>query len=187
MGKGGGAQQTQGNITQAEMGLLNTASGQSQQLFNTSFPGLQTAENYYNQLASGNQQQIFNAIAPAVGQINTASQGAAQNIAQNMPRGGAEQLAQAQNQNQRAGQIGNLATSAYTGSFPALASLSQGGLGLANNTASNAISAGSSAGQSNAALMQAQAEGKGAEMGFGGSLASAGGQLGSAAKFAAAM
>jgi hypothetical protein len=182
MGKGGGATNTQNSITKSEEGLLNTANQQSQQLFGTSFPGFQTAENYYQQLASGNQQQIFNAIAPAVGQINTASQGAAANIAANMPRGGAEQLAEANVQAQRAGQIGNLATSAYTGSFPALAQLSEGGLGLANNTASNAISAGSAASQSNQAVMQANSAAKGAELGFAGSLASAGGYVGGQAQ-----
>jgi hypothetical protein len=186
MGKGGGAQNTQSQLVQSQENLMNTAASESQELFSLGLPGLQTAESYYNQLASGNQKQIFNAIAPAVGQINTASQSAATNIANTLPRGGVEQMAQANLQQQRAGQIGNLATQAYTGSFPALASLSEGTLGLSNNSTSNAVSASSAAGQSNAALMQAQAAGKGSTLGFAGSLASAGGQLGSAAKDAAA-
>lgn len=180
MGKGN-SQGNQNNITQAEQGLLSQAQSQSNQLFQTSFPGFGTAEKYYQSLASGNPQQISSAIAPAVGQINTATQGASQNIALNTPRGGVEQMAQANLQSQRAGQIGNLATQAYTGSFPALASLSQGGLGLAGGATGNAISAGSAASSSNQALMQAQQEGKGSALGFAGSLAGVGGELGSTA------
>lgn len=142
-----------------------------------SLPGLQQSENYYSQLASGNPQQIFAATAPAVGQINTATQGAAKNIAENSPRGGVEQMAQANLQQQRAGQVGNLATQAYTSSFPALASLSQGGLGLAANEVSNAISAGSSASSSNQAVMQQQTAEKGSTLGFLGSLAGMGGDI----------
>jgi hypothetical protein len=176
VGKGSSAQNQQNQITQDILPIMQQEAGQSATLFGESNPGFQTAENYYQQLASGNQKQIFNAIAPAVGQINTASQGAAQNIAQNMPRGGAEQLAQAQNQNQRAGQIGSLATSAYTGSFPALAQLSGTGIGLSTNAASTAVSAGSAASSSNQALMQDMAANKGATMAFAGNVAGAGGQ-----------
>lgn len=185
MGKGG-ATNTQNQITQQQLGLEQQQQAQSNQMFQTAFPGFQTAENYYTQLASGNPQQIFAATAPAVGQINTATQGASQQIAQNLPRGGVEQMAQANLQQQRAGQVGNLATQAYTSSFPALASLSQGGLGLAANDISNAISAGSVASGSNQAVMQQQTAGKGASLGFLGSLAGAGGELGAASKLAPA-
>jgi len=182
MGKGGSATNQQNAITQSELGLLNQSQAQSNQLFQTAFPGFNDAENYYQQLASGNPQQIFAATAPAVGQINSATQGASQQIAQNMPRGGVEQLAQANLQQQRAGQVGNLATQAYTSSFPALASLSQGGLGLAANDIANAISGGSVASGSNQAVLQSQTQGKGSTMGFLGSLAGAGGELGAASK-----
>lgn len=177
MGKGGGATNTQNQITQEQLGIDQQQQNNSNQLFNMSLPGLQQSENYYSQLASGNPQQIFSAIAPAVGQINTASQGAAKNIAENSPRGGVEQMAQANLQQQRAGQVGNLATQAYTSSFPALASLSQGGLGLAANEVSNAISAGSSASSSNQAVMQQQTAAKGQTLGFLGSLAGMGGDI----------
>jgi hypothetical protein len=177
-GPGSGATQTQNQLTQQELAISQQQQTNANQLFQLSLPGFQTAENYYSQLASGNPSAIFSATAPAVGAINTASQGAAQQIAQNMPRGGAEQLAQAQLQQQRAGQVGNLQTQAYTGAFPALASLASGGLGLSANTIANAISAGSAGASSNAELMQAQAQGKGATTGLLGSLAQAGGTIG---------
>lgn len=184
MGKGGGTNQ-QNQITQQQLGIEQQQQGISNQLFKESNPGFMQAENYYSQLASGNPNQIFSAIAPAVGQINTASQGASQQIAQNLPRGGVEQMAQANLQQQRAGQVGNLATQAYTSSFPALGALSQGGMGLAANDIANAISAGSVASGSNQAVMQANAAGKGSTLGFAGSLAGAGGQKGAAALLAA--
>ena len=158
-------------MTQAQIATQQQAQQQGSQLFQASFPGFQTAESYYQQLASGNPQQISAAVGPAVGQINAASQSAVQNIQQNMPRGGAEQLAVANVEQQRAGQIGNLSTQAYTSSFPALASLSQGGIGLSANQIANAISAGSAGSQSNAQLMNAQVQGKGNTLGFLGSLA----------------
>jgi hypothetical protein len=184
VGKGGGTGE-QKKITNTVLGELGQSQANANQLFQESNPGFMQAENYYQQLASGNPQQIFSAIAPAVGQINTASQGAAQQIAQNLPRGGVEQMAQANLQQQRAGQVGNLATQAYTSAFPALGALSQGGLGLSANQMSNAIGAGSVASGSNQAVMQANAAGKGSTMGFAGSLAGAGGEKGAAMMLAA--
>lgn len=186
MGKSSGPTKEQNKITEEQLGISEQANARANQIFQLSEPGFQQAENYYQKLASGDQQQIFSAIAPAVGQINTASQGAAKNIAQNMPRGGVEQLAQANLQQQRAGQVGNLATQAYTSSFPALASLSQGGIGLAANEVANAIGAGQVGSQSNQAVMQAQSQGKGSTLGFAGSLAGAGGEKGAASKLATA-
>jgi len=174
-GPSGSSQQTQNEITQQQLAIEQQQQANSNTLFNLSLPGFTQSENYYSQLASGNQGQIFSAIAPAVGQINTASQGAVQQIQQNMPRGGAEQLAVSNVEQQRAGQIGNLATQSYTSAFPALASMASGGLGLSANEIASAISAGSSASQSNAALMQQQTAGKGSTLGFFGSLAGAAG------------
>jgi hypothetical protein len=177
-----GAEQAQSQqLTSAQIANMNASTAQSQQLFGETNPGLTMAESYYQSLASGNQSKIFSAIAPAVSQINSASQGAVQNIRNNTPRGGVEQLAEANVQQQRAGQIGQLATSAYTGAAPALASLSGQGIGLSINEMANATSAGSAASSNLNALMQNQAQGKGTTMGFLGSLAGAGGELGSAA------
>jgi len=172
-------QQTQNQLTQQDIAISQQQQAQSNTLFNESQPGFQTAENYYTKLASGNPQAIFQSIAPAVGQIDTASQGAVQNIQQNMPRGGAEQLAVANVQQQRAGQVGNLGTQAYTGAFPALASLSQGGLGISGNEIAGAISASSAGSTSNQAEMQVQAQGKASTMGLLGGLAGAGGEAAS--------
>jgi hypothetical protein len=174
-GPSSSTENTQNQITQQQLSLEQQQQQQSNQLFNLSYPGLQTASQYYTNLASGAPQAIATATAPAVGQINAASQSAVQQIQQNMPRGGAEQLAVSNVEQQRAGQIGNLATQSYTGAFPALASLSQGGMGLSINEIANAISAGSVASGSNANLMNAQAQGKASTMGFFGSLAGAAG------------
>lgn len=174
-GPSSGTQQTQNQLTQAQIASQQQASAQSAQTYATAQPGFQQAENYYQSLASGNPQQIASAVGPATSQINAASQGAVQQIQQNMPRGGAEQMAVANVEQQRAGQIGNLGTQAYTSAFPALASLSQGGLGLSTNQLATAISAGAAGSQSNAQLMQAQSAGKGSTLGFLGSLAGAGG------------
>jgi hypothetical protein len=166
---------TQNQLTQSDIAIQQQQAAESSQLFDLSLPGVTQAEKYYSSIASGNPQAISSAIGPAVGQINTASQSAKQNIAQNTPRGGVEQLAEANVDAQRAGQIGNLGTQAYTSAFPALASIGQGGLGASANEIASAISAGSAGSQSNAGLMQAQAQGKASTMGFFGSLAGAAG------------
>jgi hypothetical protein len=174
-GPSGSTTQTQNQLTQQDIATSQQQQQESAQLFNLSYPGLQTAESYYQSLASGNPSQIFQSIAPAVGQINSASQGAVQQIQQNMPRGGAEQLAVANVEQQRAGQIGNLGTQAYTSAPAALAQIAAGGVGLSNNAIASSISASSAGSQSNQALMQAQAQGKASTLGFFGSLAGAAG------------
>jgi hypothetical protein len=180
-GPSASSEQTQSQLTQQQIATSQQANAESAQTYATTAPGLSTAENYYQSLASGNPSAIFQSIAPAVGQVNAASQGAVQQIQQNMPRGGAEQLAVANVEQQRAGQIGNLGTQAYTGSFPALAALSQGGLSLSANELANSISAGSAASSANEGLMQAQSAGKTATMGALGGVAQGAGAAGGGA------
>jgi hypothetical protein len=142
----------------------------SQQLFNVAEPGLQTAENYYQNLASGNPTQMFAAVAPSVNSVIGNTEQAKQNILQNDPRGGTQDLALQQADISKAAQIGNLQSSAYTSSFPALANLAQTGLGISTNEAQNAI-------QGYGQVAQSQSADKASSMGFLGSLAGAGGSV----------
>jgi hypothetical protein len=172
---------TQNNLTTAETNLANTENSNAQTLFGESNPGFQTAENYYQGLASGNPAEIFKLISPATSQISQQSATAANQIKQNTPRGGAQNLALAQNDITKASQIGNLATSAYTSAFPALAQIGGSGIGLSTGQANTAISGLNAASSSNQALASQQNAAKASTMGFLGSLAGVGGSLGGAA------
>lgn len=173
MGPSGSATNTAEGLTQQQQKNANTAAQESQQTYKTTAPGLSTAENYYQALASGNPAALFKTIAPAVGQINQNSEAAANQIKQTTPRGGAQDLALQQNDITKAANVGNLATNAFTSSFPALASLAGTGLGLSTNELSNAIAGLSTASQTNTGLMNAQAEGKASTLGMLGSLGGA--------------
>lgn len=183
MGGGPSGEVTNAQLSNAnaQTALMTQQTQQGAQLFNLTEPGLGIAENYYKALSSGDPNKIFTAIAPATEQINAQSARAAQQITENTPRGGVQQLALAQNQIQKSGQIGNLATSAYTGSFQDLAALAGQGIGLSVNEISNAIAAASASNQALGNVGQEQAAGKASSMGFLGSLVSAAGEIGAAA------
>ena len=131
---------------------------------------MQTAENFYTQLSTGNPQAIQTATAPATEQIAKNYQQAAQNIQTTMPRGGAQDLALEQSKISEAGQIGSTQANAYLGSFPALASLAQGGIGLSEGEISQALSAFSGASSSNQASAQMSSMGKAETLSFLGGL-----------------
>jgi hypothetical protein len=133
-------------------------------------PGLQSAEDFYKQLASGNSLNIQRATSPATERIASAYNQAAQNISTTMPRGGARDLALQESEISKAGQIGGVEANAYLGSFPALASLAQGGIGLSINEVTQALSAFSGASSSNQALGQMQGAGKAQTLAFVGGL-----------------
>jgi hypothetical protein len=165
------AQQNLANTQQAQSAQ---ATQQSQQLFNTTFPGIQSAENYYKLLSSGDPNSIFKATAPAAENIAAQKQSVLNQINQNMPRGGAKDLAEAQATSQSGSQIGNLFTQAYTSSFPALANLGTSGVGLSVNELANSISGLGQASQTLSSLGGEQSAGKAATLGFLGSLGGAG-------------
>lgn len=151
-------------------------------MFNTvGLPGLKTAQSYYDKLASGDPNAISTAIGPAASGIAQGTQATIGNIRATAPPGGQEQLAEQEAKISGTGQIGNLITQAYTSAFPAEASLGQGGVGLSINEVANAIAGFQGAGTTVAQLGQEQAAGKAATLGFMGSLAGAGGEVGSAA------
>lgn len=159
-------QNTQNELTQEQITLAQQQQAQSDKVSGIVTPGLSTAENYYAALASGDPSKIMSAIAPSVNAIATQDAATKQQITATMPRGGAEELALAQTDIAKASQVGNLATTAYTSSFPALASLAQGGLGISVNEIANAISSFGGASQSNLGAMNTAAEGKASTMGF---------------------
>lgn len=171
-GKGASSseQATQSQITQGELAISQDQQQKSDQLYNLTYPGLQSAEQFYTQLSTGNPQSIQTATAPATEQIAKNYQQAEQNISTTMPRGGARDLALQQGQISEAGQIGATQANAYLGSFPALANLAQGGIGLSLNEVTQALSAFGGASQSNQVATQATTTGKAQTLGFIGGL-----------------
>ena len=176
---GGPSQQTQ----QAQQQLSSQQIAQSQQamqqqgqIFDTTFPGVQTAENYYKTLSSGKPNDIFTAVAPAAENIAAQKQGALKTIQDTMPRGGAKDLAAAQATTTAGSDIGKLFTQAYTSSFPALANLGTSGIGLSVNELANAVSGLGQASQTLGSLGNEQAAGKSSTLGFIASLAGGGAQ-----------
>jgi hypothetical protein len=174
--------QQQLQLSQEYLPIAQQQQQQSSQLYNLTEPGLSAAEGYYKKLSTGDPNTIQAAIAPATEKISAASEAAKQNILRTSPRGGEQNLALEQADISKASQIGNLATTAYTGSFPALASLAGEGVGLSLNEVSAALSAlgGSGTSLSGAAtttgnVAQQGAEGKASTLGLVGSLAGAAG------------
>jgi hypothetical protein len=141
---------------------------QSAETYATTAPGLKAAEAYYTKLSSGDPSAIFSAVAPSVNSIIGNTEATKKNILANAPRGGEANLAIEEADISKAAQIGNLQTSAYTSSFPALANLASTGLGLSVNEMANAL-------QGYQSVMQNQSANKASTMGFFGSLASGAG------------
>lgn len=173
MGSKGPGQQaidTQNQITQGQLSVEQSANKRSQQLYDLTEPGMKTAESFYQQLASGNPQAIQTATAPATEKIASSYNQAITNIGQNMPRGGAKDLAVQEAEISKAGAIGGTEAQAYLGAPTALANLAQGGIGLSVNEMTQALSAFSGASSSNQAAGQMQGAGKAETLGFLGSL-----------------
>ena len=168
-------------IQTQQVDLAKGQDARSQQLFNLTEPGLATAENWYKTLSTGDPTKLFTAVAPAAEAVAGQKEAALKNIDLTAPRGGEERLAKDLTTAAAGGQVGRLITTAYTSSFPALATLAGQGIGLSINEAANAISALGGASNTAGNIMQAQASGKAATMGFLGSLAGAGGAIGAAA------
>lgn len=184
MGKSGGidpsVQQGELAVAQQGMGIAQQQNARAAQEFQAAFPGFQQSENYYQQLASGDPAAIARAIAPASQQINQQAQGAAERITQDVPRGGAQNLALAENQINKGAQIGQAATQGYLSSFQNLAGLAGQGIGQSTQAAGTALGGLSAAGNQYSNIAQQQAEGKASQLGFMSSLAGSGAELGAA-------
>ncbi len=179
-GGSGETQEAERQLSERQIALAERSERRGGKLFGLTFPGLEIAEKYYQSLASGDPNEIFRAIAPATEQIHGFSEQARERISTQMPRGGEQRLAEEQSFISEAGQVGQLATRAYTSSFPALVSIAGQGIGLGINEVANAIASFGGAGQTLGNLGSQQAAGKAATMGFLGSLAGAAGTIGGA-------
>ena len=156
---------SQANLADQLTSLMGQQEGQSSQLFNLAFPGMQQSENFYSALASGSPDLISKVIAPAAQQLQEKSAGAKQQIMSSAPAGGEKNLALENVDVAQGAQLGSLASQGYTGSFNALAQLGGQGVGLGQGAASTAISAGNAAGQDYGSLVNAQVQQKGASLG----------------------
>ncbi len=185
-GKGGGmsnqqAEQAQAHLATSLSGLLQQQQGQSNQLFQTAFPGMQHAEQFYGALASGSPNLLATVTAPAAQQVAAATAGAQKNILENAPSGGERNLALENANVAQGAQIGQLASQGYLSAQNALASLGGQGVGLGQGAASTAIGAAQAAGQQYSNIIQQNIQQKGATLGAFGSLGQDFSGLGSAA------
>lgn len=172
-------QVTQGqiNAANASANLSNTLAGEAQQVYSTTEPGLQTAENYYNLIASGSPQAIQSAIAPSIGAIEQSTNTAKQQAMETLPAGGALQEALATAPIQEAGQIGQLVSQTYASSFPALANMAQTGIAASTNASNAATNATATSASAYGNVAEQEAQGKATTMGLVGALGQAGGTL----------
>lgn len=159
------AQHAQAGLANQLTTLLNQQGGESQQLFNLAFPGMEQSTQFFQSLASGSPSAIASAIAPAAQQVTQATTGAKQNIMQSAPAGGERNLALEQADVARGAQIGSLASQGFTGAFNALASIGGHGVQLGQGAASTAIGAGQAAGQQWQNIIQQNNASKGASLG----------------------
>jgi len=175
-GKGPSSEEkaTERQITQEQVQVAQDSDKRSQELFDMGLPGMQDAISYYTKMSTGDTGTMMKAAAPAIQSINAQSKQAKENITESMPRGGAQDLAKAEVDAQKAGQTGNLLTQAYTSSFPALASIGQGGVGLSVNEISNALAGFSGASNTESNLINQEQSGKAASMAMVTGLASTG-------------
>ena len=184
MGKSAGlSSDVQSGMLQNQNALVQLAQQQasrSGQLFNATFPGLQSAEQFYGSLASGSPYAISTATAPAVAQIAAATQGAKQNILNNAPAGGEKNLAIEQADVNQGAEVGKTATSAFLGAPNALASLAGQGVGESISSAGTAIGGYNSANNALGNLGNLQIQQKGAQLGALTSLGSDAATLGAA-------
>ena len=176
-GKGGGmsnqqAEQAQAHLATSLSGLLQQQQGQSNQLFQTAFPGMQHAEQFYGALASGSPNLLAAVTAPAAQQVTAATAGAQKNILENAPAGGERNLALENTNVAQGAQIGQLASQGYLSAQNALAQLGGQGIGLGQGAASTAIGAGQAAGQQYSNIVQQNIQQKGATLGALGGLGS---------------
>lgn len=167
MGKGG---INAASATQAadENQLVQIAQGQASNadsLFKSSFPGFQSAENFYTQLSSGDPYAISRALAPVATQADTAAAGAKKNILQTGPAGGEKNLALEQVDVNRGATVGDAASKGYSGSFNALASLAGQGIGESQSATGAALQGYGTAGNMALQEQQLQIQQKGNTLG----------------------
>lgn len=140
-------------------------------LFNLSLPGLEKATSYYGKLSSGDPAALARANAPAIQQITSESNKAKQNIIQDMPRGGARDLALQEADLSKGASISNLTTGSYVGSFPSMAQLSGQNVSQGNAATGTGLQGMNAAANQYGQLQQLNNEQKATQLGFISSLA----------------
>lgn len=185
MGKssGGLSQSVQDSEAANASALTNIAQSQfanSNQEFQSAFPGFLQAENHASALASGSPALISSAIAPAAQQITQATDQAKANIMRTGPAGGEKNLALEQADVNQGAQVGNAAAGSYLGSFNNLAALAGQGVGESTSSAGTAIGGYNSANSGLGTLGNQQIAQKGAQLGALTSLGSDAATLGAA-------
>ena len=176
--------QQQRTISAEELSTSREQRARSAEIYNLTFPYLKTAGEHYSKIASGDPNAIFREVAPAAEGVIGQTEAVKERIRNELPRGGESRLATELADVQKGSQVGGLISKSFLSAFPALASLSSGGLGISINEIANAISGGGQASSATGKVMEADAAGKASTMGFLGSLAGAGGQMASAAALA---
>ena len=169
-GPSSSTQDTQQMLTQEQISVAQQQQNRADKLFNLTEPGLASAENFYSLLASGDPAAIQRASAPATEQIAGRYEQSKRAISQEMPRGGARDLAMEQADISKAGAIGQTQAQTYLSAFPALANLAGEGIGMSTSEITTALQAFSGASSSNQAYGQMQGAGKAETLGFLGSL-----------------
>lgn len=120
--------------------IAKEQAGHATQLFQETFPGLQTAEDFYQTLASGDPAAIMRAIAPTAQAATQSAEGAKRNIMANTPSGGEKNLALEATDIPRESIISSTASGASMGAPNALASLAGQGVGESIGAAGTASS-----------------------------------------------
>ena len=128
-----GSQSPQAGQSAAGNQLASNAATQAQ----IGGPALSQASGYFSKLASGNRATMTQALAPQISDINSIYGGTARTLAR-FTRGPTAQVAQAGAEQQRAGQLGSLFSTARTGANAELAGIGQSALGGSTNAAAGA-------------------------------------------------
>lgn len=159
------AENAQAGLADSLSSLMGQQEGQSSQLFNLAFPGIQQASQHESALASGSPNLIASAIAPAAQQVQQQAAGAKQNILNTAPSGGEKNLALENVDVAQGSQLGALASQGYNNAFNSLAQLGTSGVGQSQASAGTAIQAGGAAGNQWGSIVNENVAQKGATMG----------------------
>jgi hypothetical protein len=115
-----------------QMALSRQLGGRGDQLWGVGLPALQQSSNYYGQIL-GSRAGMRQAVAPEVAGINDLYKGARKGIEAGNLTGADKELAAAETNKQRVGQIGSLYPTARANAAGNLASIGQGVTGQSGN------------------------------------------------------
>ena len=138
---------------------------------------LKPAIDIYGKRASGDPEQVMSGISTIVGEQDAQYKAARENIERSLPPGPAKNSAIAKLERERAGASGRLIVSSIDTAIDKLANIGSGIGSFALNEAGAGIRSVEGAAQTQSAILQTEAQGKAATMGFLGDLAGAGGSI----------